>query len=72
MKKIFYSFAVCLMILSSAIFTACGKGDPKSISVKEGTFATTVLVNEELDYSDVVLNVTYENGDVEEIEKNEE
>lgn len=72
MKKIFYSFAVCLMILSSAIFTACGKGDPKSISVKEGTLATTVLVNEELDYSDVVLNVTYENGDVEEIEKNNE
>lgn len=72
MKKLLYTFSLMfVMVFASIMLSACGKGDPKSISVKENTMPTTVLINEELDTSKLVLLVKYENGSIEEVARND-
>ncbi len=73
MKKLLYTFSLMfVMVFASITLSACGKGNPKSIAIKENSISTNVLVNEEFDTSNLVLLVKYENGSIEEIAKNDE
>lgn len=71
MKKVLYSIALMMVaVFSSVLLTACGDPKPESISVKSGTIETTIVVNEELDLSNLVVVVTYDNGDTKDVAKN--
>lgn len=73
MKKVIYSLSLMFVIMFSAIMlTACGEAKAESISVKDGTIETTILVNEELDLTNLVLNVKYDNGKTKEVAKNDD
>lgn len=57
---------------SLSINVQAPKGEPTTIEVKEGTLLNTVDLNGEIDFSKLVLIVTYENGTTEEVAKNNE
>lgn len=73
LKKVAYALSLMFVFMFSAILlTACNDPKAQSISVKEGTIKTTLLVNEELDLSNLVLVVKYDNNKTKEVAKNEE
>ena len=63
---------VILLVLSFA-FVGCGQ-DPKAtkIEVKQDTIATEIVQNATLDFSNLVLVVTYDNNTTQEVAKNDE
>lgn len=75
MKK-FLSFTAALLCVMSfgLIMASCGCMDPKAveIDIKDGTLDTELFVGESLNLDNVVLVVTYENDEVEEVAKNDE
>ena len=72
MKKKFCSFALLATAgVGSMFMSACGDPALESISIKEDSIETTLLVNsEEPNWNDLVLNLTYENDDTATATKN--
>lgn len=72
MKKKFCSFALLATAgVGSMFMSACGDPALESISIKEDSIETTLLVNSpEPDWKDLVLNLTYDNDDTATATKN--
>lgn len=64
MKKKFCSLALLATAgIGSMFMSACGDPALESISVKDGSIETTLLVGSTPDWSDLVLNLNYENDE---------
>lgn len=71
MKKKFCSLALLATAgVGSMFMSACGDPALESISVKDGSIETTLLVGSTPDWSDLVLNLNYENDETATATKN--
>lgn len=65
LTKIMLSFVLCFMM--AITFSACKDAEIESASVKTGTLETTVDQFDEVDTSNVVIIVKYDNGETKEV-----
>ena len=73
MKKTLYSLAMVMITMFCAVvLTACGEAKAESIKIKANSVETTVVVGTEYDLSGLVLQVTYDDGEVKEVAKNDD
>lgn len=70
MKKIIAAFVAALLCLSCFALVACNTVPATAIAIKEGSLQTTVKNNEEVDYTTLVVIVTYSDGTTKELAYN--
>lgn len=73
MKKLFSAISMLICSLCICfVFSACGEAKATKIAIKEGSVETAIEVNQTLDLSNLVVVVTYDNGETEDVAKNDE
>lgn len=72
MKKFFNTFAFLLVTVCMCLAFAACDPTPSKIELKENTLKTTVEVNDVLDFSNVVIRVTYSDKTYKDVAKNDE